>query len=135
MVKSTVCSNEDSPEMPLIECSFLIPIRRDRNLTHRRVHRVSAWSWLEKELFEFGGASRSTALYEGWYVDPDTALPVRDRSRKYVIALPRKQLGRLRAVLREARGVFQQKCIYLSVAGNVEFVRGVNSCESMLTSK
>jgi hypothetical protein len=31
---------------------------------------------------------------------------------------------KLRSLLRKACGVFQQKCIYLSVAGYVEFVEG-----------
>ena len=47
-----------------------------------------------------------------------------DRSRKYIVALPRARLGALRAILREACSQFAQKCIYLSVAGCVEFVEG-----------
>jgi hypothetical protein len=47
-----------------------------------------------------------------------------DESRRYVVALPQDQVDELRALLREACTVFQQKCIYLSVAGYVEFVYG-----------
>jgi hypothetical protein len=79
---------------------------------------------LETRLIEFGGATRDTGLYEGWYVDPDTREPVKDSSRRYMVALPRKQLESLRALLRQACEVFQQKCIYLSIAGQVEFVEG-----------
>jgi hypothetical protein len=110
---------------PLLECGFLIPTRRDKNLSDGRLHSTDAWAWLEDQLFEFGGASRATSLYEGWYLDPDTGEQVRDVSRKYVVAVPRRKLGRLRALLREACRVFQQKCLYLSVAGQVEFIKGV----------
>ena len=108
---------------PLLECSFLVPVRRDRNLSDGQPHGRKAWKWLETSLCEFGGASRATGLYEGWYVDPDTKEPVTDQSRRYVVAVARAKLGRLRALLGEACEVFQQKCIYLSVAGQVEFVK------------
>ena len=39
-----------------------------------------------------------------------------------MIAVTRRQIPELRRLLREACQVFQQKCIYLSVAGTVEFV-------------
>lgn len=107
---------------PILECSFLIPIRRDRDLSDGKQHSRLAWQWLEDRLFDFGGATRATSLFEGWYRDPDTDEPVRDRSRKYIVALPRKDVERLRSILSEACAVFQQKCIYLSVAGKVEFI-------------
>jgi hypothetical protein len=108
----------------LLECSFLIPIRRDRNLSDGKRHKPPAWHWLENSLSEFGGATRDTAHQEGWYLDPDTGGRVTDLSRRYFVAVSRKGVGRLRAVLREACFVFRQKCIYLSVAGAVEFVEG-----------
>lgn len=100
----------------------MIPVRRDRILSDGRVHPTTAWSWLERKLGDFGGATRATGLYEGWYLDPDTREPIKDLSRRYIVALPRKHLGRLRTLLREACDVFQQKCIYLSIAGYVEFI-------------
>jgi hypothetical protein len=105
----------------LLECSFLIPIRRDRSLSDGRLHATTAW---ESGLEEFGGATRAVGLYEGWYFDPDTQERVQDLSRRYVVALPRRRIARLRALLRECCAVFRQKCIYLSVAGYVEFVEG-----------
>jgi hypothetical protein len=45
-------------------------------------------------------------------------------SRRYIVALRREAVGELRALLREACRVFEQKSIYLSVAGYVEFVEG-----------
>jgi hypothetical protein len=106
----------------LFECSFLIPLRRDRILSDGRPHRRKAWTWLDEELSPFGGASRAPEPYEGWYRDRETGERVTDRSRKYFVAVPRAQLDELRGVLRQACVEFQQKCIYLSVAGRVEFV-------------
>jgi hypothetical protein len=108
----------------LLECSFLIPVRRDRNLSDGALHRAPAWEWLDDRLFEFGGATRANALYEGWYLDPDTRKPVSDLSKKYVVAVAPSRVRRLRALLREACVVFCQKCVYLSVAGHVEYVEG-----------
>ncbi len=106
----------------LLECSFLIPLQRDKNLSDGKLHKPEAWNWLEAELHAFGGASCATEATAGWYVDPNTSERVQDDSWKYTVALPRRQLRRLRSLLREACLVFEQKCIYLSVAGYVEFV-------------
>jgi hypothetical protein len=114
----------------LLECSFLIPIRRDRNLSDGRRHLAATWAWLEDELYVFGGATRAPDLYEGWYLDPDTGEQVRDRSRKYFVAVPRARVPELRRVLRRACVKFGQKCIYLSVAGQVEFVEGGSDASS-----
>jgi hypothetical protein len=74
----------------------------------------------------FQGGTQATVPYEGWYIDPDTSEPVTDESRKFYVALPRGDIDRLRSLLREACGVFHQKCIYLSVAGAVELVEPVH---------
>jgi hypothetical protein len=108
----------------LLECSFLIPVRRDRNLSDGKLHRATTWLWLEDELVVFGGATRAPNLYPGWYLDPDTGEQVRDRSRKYFVAVPPARVEELRGLLRRACGKFRQKYIYLSVAGRVEFVEG-----------
>ena len=110
-------------EKPLLECCFLVPTRRDRNLSDGKPHSRAAWKWLDDQLFDFGGATRAIALFEGWYRDPETDKPVRDLSRKYFVALRRQETARLRSLLAEVCRVFQQKCIYLSIAGKVEFIR------------
>jgi hypothetical protein len=43
----------------LLECSFLIPIRRDRNLSDGTLHPRKAWKWLPSRLFEFAGGTQS----------------------------------------------------------------------------
>jgi hypothetical protein len=70
----------------------------------------------------FEGWSRDPGLVEGVYRDPDIGQPVLDKSRRYVVALPQRELDRLRRSLREVGAVFKQKIVYLSVAGKVEFV-------------
>jgi hypothetical protein len=55
-------------------------------------------------------------------MDEDTQEIVRDESRRYTIALPDSRLDDLRRLLRSAANTFDQKAIYLSVAGIVEFV-------------
>jgi hypothetical protein len=108
----------------LVECGFYIPIHRDKNLSDGQPHLTEAWEWLDDRLYDFGGATRSAALHIGFYKDADTKERVHDQSCRYEVALLRRQVSKLRALLREACRVFQQKCIYLSVAGYVEFVEG-----------
>jgi hypothetical protein len=108
----------------LVECGFYIPICRDKHQSDGQPHLPEAWEWLDDRLYDFGGATRSAAVHVGFYVDRDTKERVHDQSCRYEVALPPSQVRKLRALLREACRVFQQKCIYLSVAGYVEFVEG-----------
>src|SRR4051794_23292372 len=109
------------PRSPWVECSFLIPLKRDQNLSDGQLHDQEAWGWLEFELFQrFGGWTSSADSYSGVYTDPDTGRMVSDKSLKFFVALPRRKVPSLRKLLREACGVFQQKAVYLSVAGHVE---------------
>lgn len=106
-----------------VECSFLIPIRRDALLSDGRRHSTKTWRWLDEELYlRFGGRTVAPGLYRGFYADPHTGQQVADESRKFIVALSQAQLGVLHDLLNEVCTRFQQKCIYLSVAGQVEFV-------------
>ena len=113
----------DVKEPKLLECSFLIPVRRDKNLSDGRPHKRKARTWLDIALGDFQGGARAKDPLHGFYLDPDTGKRVWDWSKKYFVALPRRELDSLRSLLRLACVVFQQKSIYLSIAGNVEFVR------------
>lgn len=105
------------------ECSFLIPVRRDAHLSDGELHSAEIWEWLDDELFDrFNGRTIAPGLYDGFYRDPDTRERVADQSRKYIVAVSHNQLDELRTLLTAACGKFQQKCIYLSVAGVVEFI-------------
>lgn len=99
------------------------PIRRDVNLSDGELHSTDLWEWLDDELFDrFSGRTIAPGLYDGFYRDPDTGERVADESRKYVVAMNESQLEELRALLSVVCVKFQQKCIYLSLAGQVEFI-------------
>src|SRR4051794_41547851 len=98
----------------LVECFFLVPLRRDRDLSDGKPHAKKVWRWLEEQLYHFGGATLADTTFTGWYLDRDTGRRVKDTSWKYYLALEATQVDVLRTVLREACVVFGQKCIYLS---------------------
>ena len=108
---------------PVLECSFLIPVRRDPHLSDGRLHDRVVWRWLRRELFvRFGGATLAPGRYSGFYTDPDTGEQVSDESRRYFVALPKERVRELRIFLKAVCVEFYQKCIYLNVAGRVELV-------------
>ena len=107
----------------IMECSFFVPVRRDVNLSDGELHSTDLWEWLDDELFDrFSGRTIAPGLYDGFYRDPDTGDRVADESRKYVVAIGESQLDELRSLLSVACEKFHQKCIYLSTAGQVEFI-------------
>jgi hypothetical protein len=107
----------------VLECSFFIPIRRDENLSDGQPHARSSWRWLYDQLYlRFEGGTSAPGYYQGFYRDADTGQRVDDKSRKFVVAVPEDNIDELRLMLSEACTVFHQKCIYLSVAGRVEFI-------------
>src|SRR5690349_11133269 len=106
----------------LWECEFLIPIRRDVEISDGELHTPDAWDWLEDELM---------TAFDGWHVLSEPGRGAwrsgagkvnLDLSYRYTAAITKRQLGDLRAILRAACVRFAQQCIYLSVAGAVEFV-------------
>ena len=108
---------------PLLESSFLIPIRRDTQLSDGDLHEPRLWDWVEDELHDrFGGLTRAIGTYRGSYIDPNTEQRVTDESAKFTVAASESRVDELRRLLSAACVLFQQKCIYLSVAGHVEFV-------------
>ncbi|HEY4232176.1 MAG TPA: hypothetical protein VGM76_02005 [Lacipirellulaceae bacterium] len=108
---------------PLLECSFLIPVRRDANLSDGEEHAKEMWDWLDDEMIDrFGGVTYSPLAYRGAYIDRDTGERVADDSKKCTVAIEESRIDELRQLLSAACVFFQQKCIYLSVAGSVEFV-------------
>jgi len=108
---------------PLLEASFLIPTVRDAQLSDGTPHDAESWEWLDDRLYDaFGGRTIGPGLYSGFYRDPDTQQRVADESRKFTVAISEDGLNLLRATLRNACIQFQQKMIYLSVGGLVEFV-------------
>lgn len=109
---------------PYLECSFLIPIYRDADLSDGQLHSPFVTEWLKDQLYIlFGGVTVAPGEYKGFYKDPDTGQRISDKSHKYEVAVPKPKLDELRELLSEACVVFQQKIIYLSVAGEVEFIK------------
>jgi hypothetical protein len=110
----------------LKECSFLIPIVRDSD---RRAHQPVIWKIFQDDLRKmFKGVTGPETMYRdveavaGEYEDPDTKTPVSDRSRRYTVAISPGDFDTLRGLLKQAAVMFDQKIIYLSIAGEVEFI-------------
>ncbi len=111
-----------------VECSFLVPIVRDANLADGEPHSTESWEWLTDELWDrFGGATMAPGYYEGFYRDPDTGERVSDQSSKFIVATSENQIPDLKQFLAETCNVFCQKCIYLNIAGRVEFIEADSS--------
>ena len=63
----------------LVECSFLIPLRRDKGISDGKRHRRAAWDWLNRELFaRFSGATRAPGTYLGSWRHLETGEQVTD---------------------------------------------------------
>ncbi len=58
----------------------------------------------------------------GEWVQGQSGKVIEDESRKYHVAVPKDQVKRLRGILRKVANSFDQECIFLSVAGLVEYV-------------
>ena len=107
-----------------VECAFFIPVCRDAHLSDGQPHDPIALEWLRDQLWDhFGGGTVAPGLYEGFYTDPDTGERVSDQSHKYVIAIDRRHLKHLRRFLMDCCRVFEQKVLYLSIGGDVEFIK------------
>ena len=111
-----------SPQV-LRECRFLIPLSRDKETSDGELHQSDTWQWLDSELAErFGGRTKSTEKLQGTWKNPKTGAITSDESIQFIVAVQEVCLDELRDVLSLACVVFAQQCIYLSIAGNVEFV-------------
>jgi hypothetical protein len=107
----------------LVECSFFIPIRRDASFSDGMAQGKKDWRWLSAQLTaRFGSWTTAPGLYQGVWTNPDTGQLVSDLSKKYLVALSRGDIPRLRTFLRRVCKRFGQQCLYLSIAGIVEFV-------------
>jgi hypothetical protein len=108
-----------------VECSFLIPLTRDAVGSDGRPHPPLVWEWLDHQLFsKCSGLTMAPGEYSGSYIDPEQQVRVDDQSRRFIVALPRRELEQLRSILRDACYLFAQKSLYLSVGGKVEFPTG-----------
>ena len=115
-------------ERPRPVCVFLVPVVRDSD---RRPHPPILWRLLQDALLKrFGALSgpetvvyyrQATAVPGAWSPGAGQG-PVEDLSRKYTVAIPDDRLDELRALLRRAGNSFDQRAMYLEVAGYAELL-------------
>lgn len=65
---------------------------------------------------------RSCEAVPGAWSPGEGQAPVVDQSRKYTVAIPADQVDNLRDLLRRAGNSFDQRVIYLEVAGYAELL-------------
>jgi hypothetical protein len=110
-----------------VQCEFFVPIVRNSD---KQPHQPTAWNLLGSEIrrvFPAGHSGpetfyRGDALVPGEYQDNPGEPPIKDTSRRYLVAIPANRVDELRQLLRKAANTFDQKAIYLSVKGDVEFI-------------
>ena len=110
-----------------VQCESFVPIVRNSD---KKPHQPVAWNLLVNEIrrvFPAGHTGpetfyRGDALVPGEDEENPAEPPVKDTSRRYILAIPEAKVSDLRLLLRMAAHTFDQQAIYLSVAGQVEFV-------------
>jgi hypothetical protein len=107
-----------------IQTSFFIPLYEDKDVGNGRLHSATRWTKFQSNLYvDFGTWTLAPGNYKGSYKDPDTGLEVVDLSRKYILAVPKKGLRRLKDFLKKEGIIFRQKYIYFEAAGKVELLK------------
>lgn len=119
--------NLGGPEQ-FIVCNFFIPMVRDSD---RQLHRPLTWRDFEDLLYDgfsgYTGPSQRWRIYQldrsirGNYKNKKGER-VEDLCNLYKIALPIKDVSKLRNILKEARSLFDQESIYLEIGHYVEFI-------------
>jgi hypothetical protein len=84
----------------LKETRFLIPLRRDGEISDGKHHEVACWQLLDDELAgRFGGRTKSTEQLQGIWKNPKTGALTSDESVQFIVAVPEESLDELRGVL------------------------------------
>lgn len=105
---------------------FLVPLVRDSD---RKPHPPVLWRLLQDALIERFGAMtgpeavlyyRNAEPVPGAWSARQAEAPVEDLSRKYTVAIAADQVEELRDLLRRAGNSFDQRVMYLEVAGYAE---------------
>ncbi len=121
-------SGKDKEEERIVQCEFFIPIVRNSD---RKPHQPISWRLFTDTVranFPAGHTGpetfyRGDIFLPGEYEGAPGTPPVKDESRRYILAIPESQVDRLRNLLTNAAITFDQESIYLAVAGYVEFIR------------
>src|SRR5438552_5495683 len=96
-----------------VQCEFFVPIVRNSD---KKPHQPSAWTTLGNEIrrvFPAGHSGpetfyRGDALVPGEYEDSPPDSPIKDESRRYLLAIPETKVDDLRELLRKAANTFDQ---------------------------
>lgn len=105
----------------MLECRILLPEMTDLGYAGNRwPHPAELWTEFDVALlYGFGGFTILNDVRGKWF-DERTKRVVVDNSRHYLVAT--EDVDSLRQLLAQYRHRFEQCCIYLSVAGVVEFI-------------
>lgn len=123
-ISQVYINNNMTGKIKFIQTSFFIPLYEDNDIGNGRLHPSTRWTQYQKNLYvNFGAWTLAPGYYKGSYKDPDTGLEVVDLSRKYILAVPKKELRRLKDFLKEEGVIFRQKYIYFEAAGKVELLK------------
>lgn len=112
------------PNNSLIKTCFQVPIREDKSLGNGELHHPERWRQLDIHLYSiFGAYTLAPGLYYGPWKDPDTNGRVNDFSRKYIVAIAKENIDKIKQFIRDFIGpMFRQKCIYFEFGGYVELI-------------
>lgn len=110
-------------KIKFVQTSFLIPLHEDKYIGNGRLHPATRWTQFQGKLYTtFDAWGLAPGCYKGSYKNPDTGLEVSDLSRKYILAVPKRDLKKLKILLKKEGVIFRQKYIYFEAAGKVELL-------------
>ena len=100
-----------------VEARFLVPLEDN----HGVAFEASRFEWLEEELAQrFGGYTLEGEFDGGWRDDKRL---IKERSRRYLVAIQRSRVSELLQFLRLVKKEFHQKSLYVSFThGEVVFL-------------
>lgn len=108
---------------PMVQTTFLVPIREDKSIGDGELHPEGRWGELIEILYEeFGGWTIAPDFYPGGWKNPKTGERIEDESRKYFVDIKRKELGKMRSIIRWIAQEFKQQCIRFEHEGEVEYI-------------
>ncbi len=101
---------------------FFVPITEDSTIGNGELHPPFRWKFLQDAFFEaFEGLTVYPGELAGIWKDSKTQKAVHDKSRKFEIHLEKRQLPKLRALLRQVALTFVQQTICAVIDGKPEY--------------
>ena len=110
----------------IIQTTFLVPLKEDDDIGNGKLHPESRWQELQKIMYVgFGGWTIAHDFYLGGWVNPNTGKKIEDQSRKYFVDIKKKELNKMREIMRWVAREFKQQCIRFEHESEVEYIPGV----------